>query len=160
MKEWFKYEFGYVNINDKNIYLTNSGNWSETKDLTEKTKEVTTKNDNKRSRMLGFFIAVIMLIIYLIYEGTVNGKVGVGLIIITVGGGYKVYQYLKTEIGFKFKIPFSKISEIKRNGSNAEIIFLNGEGNDDRYLLQRIDEKGISIIDIIIAAREDEARLQ
>ncbi|WP_196889864.1 hypothetical protein [Aureivirga sp. CE67] len=43
MKEWFKYELGYVNIDSENIYLTGSGNWSETKNLEEKTRKVSKK---------------------------------------------------------------------------------------------------------------------
>ena len=38
MKQWFKYEFGFVNLDSENFYLTNSGNWSETENLKEKTK--------------------------------------------------------------------------------------------------------------------------
>lgn len=35
MKKWFKYEYGFVNIDEDYIYLTNTGNWSDTKDLQE-----------------------------------------------------------------------------------------------------------------------------
>jgi hypothetical protein len=36
VKEWFTHEYGFVNIDTENIYFTNTGNWSETKDLEEK----------------------------------------------------------------------------------------------------------------------------
>ena len=36
MKEYFKYANGYININDENLFLTHSGNWSETSTLVEK----------------------------------------------------------------------------------------------------------------------------
>ena len=146
MKEWFKYEFGYVNIDSENLYLTNTGNWSETKDLTEKTKQVANKNDNKSSSTLGFLIIILGLLGFLIFKSLVNGKVGFTLILITLGGGYKLYEYLKTEIGAKFKIPLTKITEIKKKKKSIEIIFINGEGNKDIYNLHRVDEKGMNLM--------------
>ena len=35
MKEWFKYRFGYINIDSEFIYLTKNGVWSETNNLNE-----------------------------------------------------------------------------------------------------------------------------
>jgi len=147
MKEWFKYEFGYVNIDSENLYLTNSGNWSETTDLKEKTRQVANKNDTKSSSILGFIIVILGLLGFLIVKNLISGKVGITLIVVAVGGGYKLYDYLKSEIGAKFKIPRTKISEIKENGTNGiEIIFINGEGNTDSYKLLRVEEKGMKIM--------------
>ena len=147
MKEWFKYEFGYVNIDSENLYLTNSGNWSETKNLSEKTEKISKKNDTKSSSILGFLIIVFLIFVFMIYKNMVSGKVGLTLIGTTVVGGYKLYEYLKTEIGAKFKIPLSKISEIKITEHNAEIFFLDSEGNKDNYKLIRVDEKGFGILE-------------
>ena len=105
MKEWFKYEFGYVNIDSENLFLTNSGNWSETINLDEKTKKINAKNDTKSSSIIGFIIIVFGIFAYLIYKSFISGGVGLTLLLLTIGGGYKLYQYLKTEIGAKFKIP-------------------------------------------------------
>jgi len=146
MKEWFKYEFGYVNIDDQNVYLTNTGNWSETKNMEEKTKKVDKENDNRSSSMIGFILVVICIFAFLIFKSYISGKVGLSLIAITSFGGYKLYGYLKTEIGAKFKIPINKISEIKVAEKSIEIIFTNGEGKIDSYKLYRIEEKGISIM--------------
>jgi hypothetical protein len=147
MKEWFKYEFGYVNIDSENLYLTNSGNWSETKNLSEKTKKSSKKDDTRSSSVLGFLIIVFLIFVFMIYKNMVSGKVGLTLIGTTVVGGYKLYEYLKTEIGAKFKIPLSKISEIKLSEQNAEIFFLDSEGKTDNYKLIRIDEKGFGILE-------------
>ena len=38
MKHWFKYEFGYVNIDSEYLYFTNTGNWSEVQEIKEKSK--------------------------------------------------------------------------------------------------------------------------
>jgi hypothetical protein len=147
MKEWFKYEFGYVNIDSENLYLTNSGNWSETKNLSEKTKEISKKNDNRSSSVLGFLIVVFLIFVFMIYKNMVSGKVGLTLIGTTIVGGYKLYEYLKTEIGAKFRIPLSKIYEIKLSELNAEIYFEDGEEKKDNYKLMRIDEKGYGILE-------------
>ena len=146
MKEWFKYEFGYVNIDSENLYLTNSGNWSETKGLSEKTKKVAAKSDNKSSSIIGFILAVAGLFGFLIYKSLLSGKAGLSLILITVVGGYKLYDYLKSEIGAKFKIPLEKISEIKDHESGIEIFFTNGEGKPDSYKLQKVAEKGFAVM--------------
>ena len=146
MKEWFKYEFGYVNIDSENLYLTNTGNWSETKDLQEKTKKADNENDNKSSLMIGFIIVVVGFFTFLIFKSFISGKIGLTLITITVLGGYKLYEYLKTEIGSKFKIPINKISEIKETGKSIEIIFTNGEGKMDNYKIHGVDEKGILLM--------------
>ncbi|MES2543864.1 MAG: hypothetical protein V4548_03195 [Bacteroidota bacterium] len=151
MKEWFKYEFGYVNIDSENLYLTNSGNWSETKDLTEKTKSVARKNDSRSSSVLGFIILIVGLLGFAIIKSIIDGKLGITLILFAIGGGYKFYEYMKSEIGAQFKIPFNKISEIKFNENNIELFFINGEGNTDSYKLYKTEDKAINIINILNA---------
>ena len=146
MKEWFKYEFGFVNVDSENLYLTNTGNWSETKNLTEKNKKVSNKNDRKSSSITGFIILVFCVFAFMIYKIYISGKLGISLILLTVGGGYKFYQYLKTEIGAKFKIPLEKITELNINEKSAEIKFVDGESLSGSYLLNNIDEKGKQII--------------
>ena len=78
MKEWFKYEFGYVNVDSENLFLTNSGNWGETISLTEKTK----KTANQNSSIIGFIIVVFCIFAFMIYKNFINGKSGFGLIFI------------------------------------------------------------------------------
>lgn len=146
MKEWFKYEFGFVNIDDNNIYLTNTGNWSEIHSLEEKSMRLDRKNDTKGSMMIGFILVFLALFGFLIFKNLMSGKVGFFLIAIVALGGYKLYDYLKTEIGAQFKIPKSKITEIKIGKESAEILFLNADEKSDSYKLLRIDKKGIEIL--------------
>jgi hypothetical protein len=146
MKEWFKYEFGYVNINSENLFLTNSGNWSETENLTEKTKKISNKNNKKSSSIIGFIILILCLFGFLIYKNTLSGKTGTALIFITIGMGYKLYEYLKTEIGAKFKIPLEKITELIFLKNSVEINFIDGEGLKSSYKLNNINEKGEKIM--------------
>jgi len=146
MKEWFKYEFGYVNIDDENLYFTSSGNWSETIDLNEKTKKGDAKNNSRSFSIIGFIVVAICLFGFLIFKSILSGRVGFTLIVITLAGSYKLYEYLKTEIGPKFRVPLDKISEIRAEEKNIEIIFENGEGMNDSYKIYKIEQKGFAIM--------------
>ncbi len=60
--------------------------------------------------MLGFIIIVIGILSFLMIKNILNGKTSITLIIITIAGGYKLYDYLKSEIGSKFlKIKLKKL---------------------------------------------------
>lgn len=141
MKEWFKHEFGYVNVDAENLYLTNSGNWSDTKKLNEKTKNNKTK---KRSSIIGFLILVFCLFLFMIYKSTAIDTIGVTLFIMALG--YKLYLYLKFEIGPQFKIPIAKISEVKIDDKSVEIYFLDGDGVYSSFVLEKVEEKGKNIL--------------
>ena len=146
MQEWFKYEYGYVNIDDEHLYLTNSGNWSETINLREKSRAVNSRNENKTMRMVAFLVVVYGFFGYMIVNSMINGRVGITLLILTVGGGYKMYDYIRHGIGAKFKIPLVKISGFTVLGNTVEIEFTDGEGNIDQYKLHKVEEKGLGII--------------
>lgn len=147
MKEWFKYEFGYVNIDSQNIYFTSSGNWSETKNLKEKSKEVERKHHIKSSKHVLFLILTGLVLSFILFKSIDNGKVSLTLILLIPVGGYKLYNYLKTEIGTNHKIPLAKINEIKIKNNSAEIIFLNSENSSDYYNLTLVEEKGMKILE-------------
>ena len=63
-----------------------------------------------------------------------------------VFGGFSLYEYLKTEIGAKFKIPLYKIIEIIEQENSIEVNFINGEGNNDTYILEKIEKRGMDIM--------------
>jgi hypothetical protein len=146
MREWFKYEYGYVNVDAENLYLTNTGNWVETESLEEKTAKANQKNGSRKYWMIGFVALVFCLFAFLLFKNIESGKVSIGLILLIAIGGYQLYNYLRTEIGAKFKIPLKKITDIKEIEKTIEISFTNGEGNSDNYTLSGIEEKGILIM--------------
>jgi hypothetical protein len=153
MKEWFKYEYGFVNIDDKYLYLTSSGNWSETAALQEKTSRSATKAGGKRISVIIFLVVMISLLIILAFTGfaksIADGKFRLGMFVLLIGGGYKLYEYLKTEIGARFKIPLDKITGVRSEEDQLEIFFLNGDGVHDCYKLPRVEEKGKEIMQMI-----------
>ncbi len=75
MKKWFKYRFGYVNIDDENFYLTNSGNWSETIDMNEKTKKTEKKGSLKKFRINVYLYVVAGISLCLICFGGDGGRI-------------------------------------------------------------------------------------
>jgi methionyl-tRNA synthetase len=79
MKTWFKYEYGYVNLDSDTLYLTNSGNWSETTTLSEKTKEITQKNDTKNYKYVSFLVSIIAFFCVLFFNTILSGKVSLTL---------------------------------------------------------------------------------
>jgi hypothetical protein len=146
MKEWFKYEFGYVNVDAHNLYLTNTGNWSETIHLKEKASAVSVTNSSKNTYIIVYIALALVTFAFLFFKNMLSAKPSLLLVAITVGGGYKLYQYMKREIGAKFKIPVEKIQEIRLEENNAVIIFITETGDADRYNLVKVEKKGLEIL--------------
>lgn len=141
MKDWFKYEFGYVNIDSENIYFTNTGNWSETKDLREKGIQ---KSNIFRKSSIQFFLVVLVLFFgFLIIKGFDNGKLLLGLPVIL----FLVYKYLKPELGSKYKVPIIKISNIDIENNSATINFTDASNRESSETLTKVDIKGIQILE-------------
>jgi hypothetical protein len=146
MKTWFKYEYGYVNLDSDTLYLTNSGNWSETTTLSEKTKEITQKNDTKNYKYVSFLVSIIAFFCVLLFNTILSGKVSLTLFFLVSFGGYKVYNYLKTEIGPSFKIPLAKITDITIEDTTVELLFLNNENTIEFHKLKKVDQTGIDVL--------------
>ncbi len=141
MKDWFKYEFGYVNIDDKNIYFTNTGNWSETKELQE--KGIQKSNIFRKSSIQFFLVMLVLLFGFLIIKGFDNGKLLLGLPIIL----FLVYKYLKPELGSKYKVPLTKIYNIEIEGKTATISFIDSFDKQQTETLTKVDDKGIQLLE-------------
>ncbi len=150
MQEWFEYEFGYVNIDAINIYLTRTGNWSETSKLTEKCKKSKTKNDLRSIRMQVFFGAVILLLLFITFGGN-NINLSIIGVLSSLLFGYKVYQYLQHDMGSTYKIPRSKIKNIVVDNNEIRIDFTNGDGILDSEILANTNKKGVLIIEGLLA---------
>lgn len=144
MKDFFKYKFGYININDENIFLTSSGNWSETHGL----KEIDAHKQNKIKKMgiYSFLFVAVVALLFLVLNGMVKGRISLLLIVLVPFGLYSAYKYLSTELGLQFRIPLSKISDIEIDVSNVDLLFFNSKGNPNHYLVKGIDAKGLEIM--------------
>lgn len=146
MKYFFKYEFGYINIDDENLYMTNSGNWSETKDLLEKSSKSIKKNTIRKTKVYGFYFLIICigLLVLLNFLKNVDTKfnISIGLVLFLLAA----YNFMKSEQGSKYKIPLSKIDKMEYSYSNLKIHFKNLDNKEDFERIENIEDKGIKIL--------------
>ena len=142
MKEFFKYEYGFVNIDSENFYLTNSGNWSETKTLYEKSGKGNIKQNARRIRIIAFFVIAIAIFIILFISQIASSKIFLGLPI----AGYFLYRYLRNEMGVACYIPINKIESFKITDKDCLINFRNKENKPDTALLTNVEDKGHALI--------------
>lgn len=138
MKEYFKYDNGFVNINDENLFLTNSGNWSETHDMLEKSPKSKRLNNLKGFKVYAFFFILALLILAILSK---SGKIPFGILILALFA----FAYLRKETGKRYKIPLSKIQSMTITDKEAKIVFLNANGVEDFEIIHNITDKGISI---------------
>jgi hypothetical protein len=145
-RAWFKYEYGFVNIDSKNLYLTRTGNWSEIPDLTEKAQ----LKYSIMPKLIKGFLFIVLFISGLLMLNKLS-DFGISLLSIlsalgAVGGGYTLYEYLKRETGYKFLIPLYKIRSIEYSGINVTIVFKNKENREESIHLEKVELKGILIL--------------
>ncbi len=141
MKEYFKYANGFVNLNNENLFLTNSGNWSETLNLLEKSPKSIRKN-NFKSYKIYIYLFIVVCLIVLVLTKAKSGSIPFGLILLGLG----TYSYLKRETGKQYKIPISKIKSIIINENEVTIFFYNSNGIEDFEILAKVDNKGLDIL--------------
>ncbi|WP_196890166.1 hypothetical protein [Aureivirga sp. CE67] len=146
MKNWFRYRDGFVNIDSENFYLTNTGNWSEIKDINEKTKEVKV---NPKMQYLWYILSLFLEVILGIVSSRVGNdfysKIITVLIVFTIG--LILYNLMRREFGKIYKVPLDKLKKVEIDKRNLRIEFLNGDDKEDSELIKGIDKKGIEIIE-------------
>jgi len=122
MKEYFKYKKGFVNIDDENLYLTNSGNWQEARNLQEKSSKTIRANRIKKNKFtLYFYILLGLGVLSLFYQ--ISNEKSVRIPIVICGLGFAVYRYMIRETGNAYKIPLHKIDSIALVETNVTIHF-------------------------------------
>ncbi|MFY8182060.1 MAG: hypothetical protein ACOVLG_09810 [Flavobacterium sp.] len=146
MKEYFKYANGYVNINDENLFLTNSGNWSETHDLLEKSPKSIGKNNFKANKIYLYYFFVFILIgfgVFDILRDIKNRTFPFGIILLGLAG----LAYMKRETGKRYKIPISKIISFDISNDKVKILFRNANDINDFEEITKVETKGLAILE-------------
>lgn len=147
MKLWFKYKYGFINIKDDCIYLTSSGNWSETNHLLEKGIQ---KQNHIRKLRIQFFLIIIALSVetYIILklENNLLSFISIGS---TVMGLALVYKYLKPELGDTFKLPIEKIKKIEIDSNSVTLTFTDGKQQENTQLIHQPEQKGLAFFKLI-----------
>ncbi|KAF2517516.1 hypothetical protein E0W68_11140 [Flavobacterium salilacus subsp. salilacus] len=146
MKHYFKYNNGYINIDEENLYLTNSGNWQETKELIEKGKISQQHNlkriSEKQNYWFTFYLAFMSFFVF-----STETKVWLPIAIITGLLLFMLFNYFKRDFGFQYKIPLAKIDGIVPYESNGIKISFRNAGNEaDFEIINGIEEKGITFL--------------
>lgn len=146
MKHYFKYGNGYINIDDENLYLTNSGNWLETKDLIEKSKVSRQYNLKRISEKQNYwFTFYIMLMGF--FGFSTETKLWLPIAVISGLLLFLLFNYFKRDFGFQYKIPLSKIEAIELYEKNAlKISFKNLTNEPDFEIIKNVEEKGIEFL--------------
>ena len=146
MKHFFNYEKGFVNIDDKNLYLTPSGNWSETDTLSEKSSKSKSQYTKKKIKTYSFY-AMLLSFSLLLFFNLNNGRNGklmltLGIILLFLSAFY----YIRSSSKSHYKIPLLKINKMEYSSSSLNIYFKNLEDKDDFEKLDTIDKKGVQIL--------------
>jgi len=147
MKYYFKYSSGYINIDAENLFLTNSGNWQETRELEEKSKRTKRQNSLRIARMNLFIYITFGIIAFIIYKSVSRDKPYFNAIFSLPVAAYFVNRYFTTEMGKRYKIPLSKIQSIERyDNDGVKIIFLNDSNEPDFEIIEKVEVKGFKVL--------------
>ena len=141
MKDWFKYEYGFVNFDEDNFYLTSTGNWSDIKDLKQHEKKITNRLPSK-----GFIYILLVGVLFscLFFLNIISGKMSLILLIGLPLAGVAVYNYMKTELGANYVIPYSKVKEITIEGKKISIDLYDLNNLQSKCELVNVSPEGIN----------------
>lgn len=144
MKHYFKYASGYINIDEENFYLTNSGNWQEARGLHEKSAATVRQNRIRVIRMkafvYGFFAIALALALLMISSKTFS----ILLLLILGAGAYYIPEYFKRDFGNRYKIPLNKIDGIEEYENGVKIHFRNSSNDPDFEIVPGVTAETIS----------------
>ena len=146
MRHFFKYEKGFININEENLFLTKSGNWSEVELLLEKSSKSKSQNSKKKIKTYSFY-AMLLSFSLLLFFNLNNGKSGkimlpLGIVLLLLSA----YNYIRAGSGNQYKIPLSKINKMEYSFNSLKIYFMNLDGKEDFEKIENIEEKGVQIL--------------
>lgn len=145
MKDYFKYEKGYLLINEEAFFLTSSGNWSETHQLQEKGYYEVQQQANRSFKVFVWVGLLVFASLYISFKSQSQYSLFVGL-----GLALTVWRYLITETALRCKIPFEKVVQLKFNEiqKEVELHFRNANQEEDRVFLKKIDPKAILFLKV------------
>ncbi len=148
MKQFFKYQFGYINIDEENLYMTNSGNWSEVSEVQEKSTKTKAGNMFRSGANWIFLVLVVGLVVLGFLSGVLKGRIGLLGLVGTPVFIYFFYRYLQRDLGVKYKIPIAKITsvELKPEEKKAILHFLNATNQQDQEVINKVEKKGFEIL--------------
>ncbi|HXP51832.1 MAG TPA: hypothetical protein VN922_17885 [Bacteroidia bacterium] len=132
---FFKYEYGYINIDSKNLYLTNSGNWSEIEGMEEKSPKTVKKSDRRKLWIL-IYLIIGFSFTMLLHAGHLTGN-GASLVLALLLplSCIPLYKYMRNELGPKYLVPIKKINSVEDENTGIRLNFKNESYEDDTVFL-------------------------
>jgi hypothetical protein len=150
MKEWLKHKHGYLNIDEKNLYFTKTGNWSEIADLKEQNStEFKTADQNSKIKLILLLGIIDAVSVWQLFSKDRIGGFNLLLFMSPIVSFYLVYNYLIPEYGAAFAVPYNKIQKIEFENDIATVHFLDYDGAKATYQLMKLDLDGIDLINRI-----------
>lgn len=134
IQKHFKYSKGYINIDDINIYLTETGNWSETKGLSEKMSNQLFRRYGNAIAILGVSLVIALVGIFVFIS---SQKIRIGGIVGVIAILFFFYQAVSSKLGYTFYIPKEKIIKIS---SHQNILFLKFKNAFDKEEIVRLSD--------------------
>lgn len=138
MKKYFKHRFGYINIDESNLYFTKTGNWGEAKTLNEKTTKKTTKT-TAIGTVFGVLVVFLIVLVnsYLINDLIDSFGLLISSVLITSYIFLISYLRLKDKYGPAFLIPLDKIRGMDMiDKSMLEIKFFDETNQKSNQLIK------------------------
>lgn len=146
-KHFFKYAYGYINIDAENLYMTNSGNFQEARETEEKSSANQAQNNHRVNRMKGFVYGFLAIIAFFIVDAVENKTFAIGGFVAAGLLAYKLFDYFKPEFGSRYRIPLSKIERIERYNKGIKIFFLNANNESDFEIIEKVEDKGFTVLE-------------
>lgn len=139
MKKYFKYKFGYINIDDHNIYLTNSGNWQDCRKLEEKSFKTSVKTAGKRFK-IGLLIAIVVLVIIInLIISREAGTIKIIPIIVSILSAFGFYRLLMPDLGSQYLISIESVISFESYGQDLTITSKDSKGKHHIKFLERVE---------------------
>lgn len=146
MNSWIKYKFGYIVLDKENLYLTNTGNGVELRNLKAKPTNPPYKqriSDSKEFRYILGLIGIFSLFIYHTFSVSLFSFLS---IIIGIGVIYNVYLYMREGFGPSYRIPKDHIQHIDMDRKYPIIQFVDGLGIEQEMQIIGMEAKGHEIL--------------
>lgn len=152
----FKLGQGYLNIDAHALIFTRSGNWQEAEEAKERSPK---QNLVRFPRILIGGVLVLLGGLFLTLGKLGDAKSGGG-IMLAVGlmgfGIYKMYQFLNDDFGPVYRIPFTKVEQLKLVEDHLEIDFLDATLRTQRVRVFVTLEAGIYALEAWQLSRDSD----
>jgi len=87
------------------------------------------------------------IIAFIVYKSVSRDKPYFNAIFGLPVAAYFVNRYFTTEMGKRYKIPFSKIQSIERyDNDGIKVIFLNASNEPDFEIVEKVEAKGFKVL--------------